>query len=173
MVETMSTAGAAFKLPLPTRGGPGEGSNRVVRRAALAVIASVPLASSARAHVLDEYLQSTLVAIEPEGVRLFINLTPGAEIADQVLPLIDTDRDNEISPGEIAAYSEKLKQDLVVRLDGHDAALALDKSNILDAAELQTGHGIIQLEFSATTGPIAAGTHKLSFENQHLPATSA
>src|SRR4051812_11720493 len=36
-------------------------------------------------HQLDEYIEATLVAIEPGDIRLQINLTPGVEIADQVL----------------------------------------------------------------------------------------
>src|SRR5258707_1157601 len=48
----------------------------------VAMGAAVPVVD---AHVLDEYLQSTLVAIEPGDIRLKINLTPGVEIADKVL----------------------------------------------------------------------------------------
>jgi hypothetical protein len=53
------------------------------------------------AHRLDEYLQSTLVAIEAGDVRLQINLTPGVAVAAQVLALIDRDRDGAISRKEL------------------------------------------------------------------------
>ena len=60
---------------------------------------------------LDEYLQATLVAIESSGVRLQVNLMPGVAVADQVLAVIDRDRDGMISTNEAAAYAELLKRD--------------------------------------------------------------
>jgi len=69
------------------------------------------------AHRLDEYLQATLVAIEPSGVRLQIHLTPGVAVAEQVLVLIDRNRDGTISPREAATYAEVLKHALTLRLD--------------------------------------------------------
>ena len=39
----------------------------------------------AAAHQLDEYLQGTLVAIEPGEIRLQMNLTPGVAVAEKVL----------------------------------------------------------------------------------------
>ena len=55
------------------------------------------------AHQLDEYLQATLVVIEPDRIRLQINLTPGVAVAEQVLSLIDRDHDRLISTNEAAA----------------------------------------------------------------------
>ena len=118
--------------------------------------------------MLDEYLQSTLVAIEPGDVRLKINLTPGVEVADKILAQIDRDRDGVISNDEAAAYSELLKRDLTVRMDGRDTELKLTESNIPALAELRTGHGIIQVEFSITPGSFTAGPHRLAFENRHF-----
>lgn len=132
----------------------------------IGALAAVPPA--AYAHVLDEYLQSTLVAIEPGAVRLKINLTPGVEVADKILAQIDRDHDGVISNDEAAAYSELVKRDLTVRIDGRDTGLKLTESNIPELAELRTGHGIIQLEFSITPGSFTAGPHRLSFENRHF-----
>lgn len=124
-------------------------------------------------HQLDEYIQATLVAIEPGDIRLQINLTPGAEIADQVLDLIDRDRNSVISTNEASAYAELLKRDLIVRLDEHLVALKLNASKFPALSEFRTGWGIIQLEFSVAPGAFAAGAHKLTLENRHLPAISA
>ncbi len=44
------------------------------------LLALVALPSTADAHRLDEYLQATLVDIEPGVLRLRINLTPGVDI---------------------------------------------------------------------------------------------
>jgi hypothetical protein len=124
------------------------------------------------AHRLDEYLQATIVVIEPKLVRLQINLTPGVAVAGQVLALIDRDRDGVISTIEAAAYSESLKRDFIIRLDQRALKLKSTSSCFPGPAELRTGWGFIQMEFSATPGRLAAGAHRLTVENRHLPAIS-
>ena len=142
-----------------------------VRCLALLVgLAALP--SIALAHRLDEYLQATLVAIEPGGVRLQINLTPGVAVAEQVLALIDQDRNGVISTNEAAAYSELLKRDLIVRLDQRRVELKVIASDFPAPTGLRTGWGIIQIEFSTTADPLASGTHRLTLENRHLPLLS-
>jgi hypothetical protein len=115
----------------------------------------------------DQYLQATLVAIAPSGVTLQINLTPGVAVAEQVLAQIDRDRDGEISKNEAAAYAKLLKRDLTLRVDGRKLELKLTVSEFVPPAELRTGSGIIQMEFSATFDPLAAGPHRLTLENRH------
>ena len=124
------------------------------------------------AHRDDRYLQATLVTIEPSGVRLQINLTPGVAIAEQVLAEIDHDRDGAISKNEAAAYVELLKRALTLRMDGRKLALKLTASEFVEPAELRTGSGTIQMKFSAILSPLAAGAHKLTLENRHLTAIS-
>lgn len=138
----------------------------------LLLLALLACPSAGFAHRLDEYLQATLVTIEPHAVRLQINLTPGVAVADRILALIDHDRDGVISRKEAAAYAELLRRDLVVRLDQRKVELKLTASHFPVATELRTGEGIIQLEFSTTAGPVTAGVHELSLENRHLPTLS-
>lgn len=122
---------------------------------------------------MDEYLQATLVTIDPGAIRLNINLTPGADVAEPVLEAIDLDRDNAISPTEAAAYTELLKRDQSVRLDDHTLELKLTASHLPDPATLRGGSGIIQLELSAVVPrSLAAGTHRLTLENRHGPTAS-
>jgi hypothetical protein len=128
--------------------------------------------SAVFAHRLDEYLQATLVVIEPDRIRLQINLTPGVAVAEQVLATIDHDRDGVISTNEAAAYCESLERDLAVRLDQGNLKLKLTESYFPGPAELRTGLGFIQMEFSALPGGLAAGPHSLTVENRHLPAVS-
>ncbi|HXJ55846.1 MAG TPA: hypothetical protein VNU68_04200 [Verrucomicrobiae bacterium] len=123
-------------------------------------------------HRLDEYLQATLVTIEPGKIRLQINLTPGVAVADAVLPFVDRNRDGIISTNEAAAYCELLKRDLVLVLDQHKLNLNITASNFPAPADLRTGWAIIQVEFSATLDPLTAGTHKLVIQNRHLPKVS-
>lgn len=134
----------------------------------------VPLVfpSIASAHRLDECLQATLVAIAPERVRLEINLTPGVEVADHMLSLIDLDRDGVISAGESAAYAERVKRDLQLRVDRHEVSLELTASQFPEVEEMRSGFGIVQLEFTATPPTLAGGAHEISFENHHQPSAS-
>jgi len=136
------------------------------------LLALLVLPSAVFAHRDDQYLQATLVAIEPSGVRLQINLTPGVAVAEQVIAEIDRDRDGAISRNEAAAYAELLKRDLTLRLDGRKLELKLTASEFISPAELRTGAGTIQMEFSAMPGLLAAGPHKLTLENRHLTAMS-
>jgi nickel/cobalt transporter (NicO) family protein len=133
----------------------------------LLLLALLAFPSAVFAHRDDQYLQATLVAIEPDGVRLQINLTPGVAVAEQVIALIDRDRDGAISKNEAAAYAELLKRDLTLRVDGRNLELKLTASEFVPPAELRTGSGIIQMEFSAISDPLAAGPHRLTLENRH------
>jgi len=115
------------------------------------------------AHRLDEYLQATLVVIEPDSIKLQINLTPGVAVAPPVLALIDGDRDGVFSTNEAAAYAELLKRDLILRLDERLLQLRLTPPD-----ELLIGWGIIRLEYTAASpGQFAPGPHELAFENRH------
>lgn len=142
------------------------------RRCLPLLLALLSLPSDAFAHRDDEYLQATLVVIEPREVRLQINLTPGIAVAEQVIALVDRNRDGAISTKEAAAYTELLKRDLTVRLDGRNSELKLTASEFVPPDELRTGSGIIQIEFSASFGPLAAGSHSLMLENRHLTKMS-
>src|SRR4051812_39060025 len=83
------------------------------------------LQSSVLAHQLDEYLQTTLVSIEPSDIRLKINLTPGVAIAEQVLALLDRDRNGVVSTNEVKLFAEYFQRDLVAQLDTQPLELKL------------------------------------------------
>jgi hypothetical protein len=139
----------------------------------LMVIAAVlALLPSLAAHRLDEYLQATVAMIEPDGIRLRINLTPGVDVANQVLAKIDLNRDAIISEKEAATYAESLRRDLVVRLDRSDAGLEVAALSFAEVDELRTGRGTIRIEFSVTSTPLVVGAHRLTVENRHLSRAS-
>ncbi|WP_051946299.1 hypothetical protein [Verrucomicrobium sp. BvORR106] len=129
-------------------------------------------AASASAHRLDEYLQATLVVIEPSAVRLQLTLTPGVEVANDVLAQIDRDGNGAISEKEAANYAEALLQNLVARLDGQNLELKLTHSKFPAPPGLRSGTASIELDYSTPIEPLAAGVHKLSLENQHLAGVS-
>ena len=136
------------------------------------LLALLAFPSAVSAHRDGQYLQATLVAIEPTGIRLQINLTPGVAVAEQMIAEIDRDRDGAISKNEAAAYARLLKRDLTLRVDGRNLELKLTASEFVPPEELRTGSGIIQMEFSTTFAPLAAGPHRLTLENRHLPRIS-
>ncbi len=142
-------------------------TRRLSGLALLLALLAVP--SAVFAHRDDQYLQATLVAIEPNGVRLQINLTPGVAVAEQVIAEVDRDRDGAISKNEAAAYAELLKRDLTLRIDGRKLELKLTASEFVSPEELRTGAGVIQMEFSAVVGSLAAAvqiTRQKRNENQ-------
>ena len=145
-------------------------TSAVCRLPLLLALLAVP--SAVFAHRDDQYLQATLVTIEPSSVRLQINLTPGVAVAERVIALIDRDGDGAISTNEAAAYAESLKRDLLLRVDGRKLELKLTASEFVPPAELRTGSGTIQMELSAISGPLAAGPHRLTLENRHLTSIS-
>jgi hypothetical protein len=133
----------------------------------------IALPSASFAHQLDEYLQATLVEIEPTNIRIRINLTPGVEIADKVLSLLDGDGNGAITPSEIAQYGESLKRDLTVRLDGREVEVRFTHPKVLTMSELKSGDGILPMEYVLETGSLPAGAHRFGLENRHLPDISA
>ena len=46
--------------------------------------------------------------------------------------------------------------------------LKITKSECQPPEDLRTGSGLIQMEFSAIVGPLAAGSHRLTLENRHM-----
>jgi hypothetical protein len=136
------------------------------------LVALLALPAAGLAHRLDEYLQATLVSIEPGGVRVQINLTPGVAVADQVLGLIDRDHDGLISTNEAAAYAELLKRDLSLRVDRRELELKLSASEFPAPGEFRSGWGIMEMEFFGKTSSLTAGAHKVMLENRHLPKAS-
>jgi len=77
----------------------------------------VLLATGARAHRLDEYLQATRVSVATNRIELSLELTPGVAVVDQLLVVIDQDRDGQISKEEAAAYAQRVLKDIRLRLD--------------------------------------------------------
>lgn len=85
---------------------------------------------------------------------------------------MDHDADGVITAEESATYADLLKHDLSLQLDTQDLPLKLTASDIPTPAELRTGAGIMQMEFSAAPDPLATGSHTLTLKNLHIPKVS-
>ena len=132
----------------------------------------IGLATDASAHRLDEYLQATRVSVAANRIEISIDLTPGVAVADQVLAVIDRDRDGHVSHAERDAYAQRVLKDIRIAFDEKVLALSLVDASFPALHEVKGGMGVIRIKATATTEPLAAGNHALSLTNAHLPAIS-
>jgi hypothetical protein len=130
------------------------------------------LATDAFAHRLDEYLQATRVSVATNRVDLSIDLTPGVAVADQVLAIVDKDRDGRVSEEEAAAYAQRVLKDIRIGLDEKILALSLVDTSFPALDHAKGGLGVIRIKATAPVGLLAAGKHALTLTNAHLPAIS-
>jgi len=140
--------------------------------AALTAFMLALLPAPAFAHALDEYVQAALVSVERDHIALSLRLVPGVAIIEQVLPLLDADRNGTISPAEGRAYARSLIAELQLALDGKVLALRLANVEMPPLASLREGLGAVRINLEAV-GASAPGTHTLMLENRHLPRLSA
>ena len=121
-------------------------------------------ASPASAHRLDEYLQAMRVDVRPEGIVLELDLTPGANIAADVLAALDPDGDGIVQPSEADAYVTAVLRSVEVAVDGERLAVGLVNRTIPSVDDLRAGSGVISL--IATVGAVhSRGRHRLRVAN--------
>jgi hypothetical protein len=134
---------------------------------ALSIAAACP--RPADAHVLDEYLQATRLAIARERIVLEIDLTAGAAVATEVFARIDRDGDGQVSAREIETYGKRVLQNLLLEVDGHPYPLTLTRAECPSWPEIRDGDGTIRLE---AVGDVvfATGHHRIHYANAHEAA---
>ena len=120
------------------------------------------------AHVLDQYLQVTQIALGPDGARVELRLIPGVQVADRVFALIDVDGDGQISPGEEQAYVRRVLQDIAFEIEGQRAPLELRGVQFPSRREMKEGIGAIRLDLASQAALGTTGEHRVSFRNDHL-----
>jgi hypothetical protein len=140
-------------------------SGACVLALALAAIASAALS----AHRLDEYLQAARIGIDPDRVRIELDLTPGIAVADRVMSVIDRDRSGTISVDEADAYAASVRAAIALELDGRALVLELVKSEFPGIESAMKGEGTVRLELAAATNGLLSGAHRLTFRNAHRP----
>jgi hypothetical protein len=123
--------------------------------------------SPTSAHRRDEYLQAARIAVDPDRVRVELDLTAGIAVADAVLAGIDTDRDGAISSGEAQTYVAAVRQAMDVDIDAVPLSLALVESAFPDVAAMRTGEGPIRLAFAGALPRLDSGPHHLRYRNAH------
>lgn len=143
-----------------------------MRMVVVAVAFALSVPSESAAHRLDEYLQATRVSLERDRIILELDLTPGANIASVIAPLVDRDGDNIISPIEARMYGQTVLANLTLELDGRPVALVLSRVEMPSIEEMRDGVGTIQMRSASTFEPLVAGRRQLFFRNNHQPPGS-
>jgi hypothetical protein len=143
-----------------------------VTAATVAIVFTTP--ASPLAHRLDEYLQAARVSIARTHVALELDLTPGIEVAGDIVPIIDRDADRRITPLEAEAYGRAVLADTVLELDGRAVTLTLAHIEVPSIDEMRHGMGAIQLRGTGSVQPGALWRYqrRLHFRNNHRPDSS-
>ena len=126
---------------------------------------------SAQAHRLDEYLQATILSVEPGTVHGTLRMVPGVAVASAVLEGIDSDHNGIVSQAEEERYARHVLSDLRLEENGVRLDLQLDAVTFPAVESMKLGTGEVELAFSATL-PFSHGRHELTFENHHQGSIS-
>lgn len=121
----------------------------------------------AASHQLDEYLQAARLDITRDRIVVDIALTPGVNVATNVVTLIDTNGDGELSSSERDAYARGVVKDLGLEVDGQRQRLALSSSQFPSLQEMTSGLGTIHIAAEAAITPASLGRHQLLYRNDH------
>ena len=133
---------------------------------------ALTLGTDAFAHRLDECLQALRVSVTTNRIDFSFKLTPGTAVADQLLAVIDKDRDGQFSAREVTAYIQRFLKDVRVKLDEKFLVLTETEASFPSLPEIKAGVGIIHIKATVSVAPLLAGNHTLSLTNAHLPAIS-
>lgn len=136
------------------------------RRIVLGVALTALFPAAGGAHRLDEFLHATRVALEPQSIRLELELTPGSSIARSVVNRIDVDHDQRFSGDEAESYARLVLRDVSVWLDGTALDLRLQHVEVATPEELLAGMGAISMVATRTMVP-TLGRHQLKLRNNH------
>jgi hypothetical protein len=144
---------------------------KVLRTAAVLMTCLVTVSAALSAHRLDEYLQAARLDLQRHSVRLTLELTPGAAVADTVIRAIDQDGDQQLSSDEQEAHAAAVVGALTLTLDGATLPMRLESFSFAERTALRRGEGTIRLVVSARHAA-DLGAHQVQFSNAHAPGQS-
>lgn len=140
-----------------------------MRRLLFCLLSACALQVTTSAHVLDQYLQVTQIALAPDGMRVVLRLVPGVQVADRIYTLIDTDGNGQITTAEGQAYARRVLQDIALSVNGVNTSLSLSDIQFPTQQEMREGLGTIRLTFVAAVTLATADQQQLYFRNNHQP----
>ncbi len=133
----------------------------------LALTTAFVAVADVSAHRRDEYLQAARLAIDPDGVQLELDLTPGIALAEAIIADIDHNRDGALSADEQHAYGSLVLSSLQLDVDGTPVRVQLAATIFPDVEAMRRGEGTIRLQSTATLPRLSMGRHQLLFRNRH------
>ena len=139
--------------------------------ALLLVVLASP--GAALAHPADVYLQATYITVAPTQLEVELDLSPGVLVAPQVLPLLDSNGDEQISDAESQAYVNSVLSQIELKADGAPVALTITKIDIVPYLNFQAGYGTIRVFATAALPANLSSTHVIDYRNHFAPAGSA
>jgi hypothetical protein len=122
------------------------------------------------AHPADEYVQAAYIELGT-AIRLELDLTPGEQVAAQVLRQIDSNQNQNFEPVELQTYAKTVLTQLQLSLNGQKLRLDLVDVQPPKAQVFLDGGGTIKI-YATTALPSQARTYQLEFNNQHMPVKS-
>ena len=140
---------------------------RASRAILLIAALSVAFGAGVSAHRQDEFLQAARIGVEPDGIYVELNLTPGIAVADSVVRDIDADGDGVLSHREQQLYAARVLGRIALRVDGSPVPLLLGESSFPSIPALRTGEAAIELRSSVALPSLASGAHRLFFGNDN------
>lgn len=138
----------------------------------LAILVLLGTVDPLSAHRLDECLQAVRVRVQPGQIMLSAQITPGMEIVERFLAVIDDDRDGSISDDETRCYAAQWLRDVGVALNNRSLKLELTDIEVPPVSEMRQGTGVIRIEVRSRFPPLSPGPHRLTLTNAHLSALS-
>jgi len=133
--------------------------------AAIALLAC----TQASAHRRDEYLQAARIAIDPARVDIELDLTPGIALASSVIGEIDRDHDGNVAAAEGIAYAARVLGEIRLDVDGRPMPLELVDHQFPTVSAMSKGEGTIRIRLAVAVPPLAAGSHRVLYRNDHRP----
>ena len=140
-------------------------------RLMLTIVALAIAPAAVSAHALDEYVQALKIGVTSHRLELQLALTPGINVASEVLRHVDVDGDEVISTEEAKAYGRHVIADLAATLDGTAITLLLHRVEVPTSGDLRAGSGVIRIEAVAADAA-RPGEHRFVLRNKHLPTMS-
>jgi hypothetical protein len=139
----------------------------------LALTLTVVASTDVSAHRTEDYLQAARIGLEPDGVTITLDLTPGTTVVESFLATLDQDRDGSLSAQEQREYAGQVVGGLAIAIDGRPLQPRALSWSFPEVAAFRRGEGMIRLQVQAPLPDVPAGSHRLLFRNVHLAGHSA
>jgi hypothetical protein len=141
--------------------------NRLALTTTVVIACIVPAA----AHPVHEVIQNAYLTLSPGSVDLELELTAGPQVASKVLAALDTNRDQQISHAEAAAYALHVLRASRILVDQRQARWRPLSIRVPSYQALLGAHGTIVLHARAIR-PEHLGAGTLGYRNAYSPSES-